>query len=193
MFKYKQLILGTVIGLIFIPITAFATINLNIATNPYPVIVDGIETDVDGYNINGSTYLKLKDFEKAGLEVKFNSDNKQIEVSTSAGTASGSQAQDNSEPATNSQITSKPTSTPDGITNIDEWEGKYYIGTSYIDNKCKKTGYSFEFNIKLQKWQLLKDDTVILEDVPITMTYSYGSVEYTYYINNIMPIISTGN
>lgn len=193
MFKYKQLILGTVIGLLFIPITAFATINLNIATNPYPVIVNGIETDVDGYNINGSTYLKLKDFEKAGLEVNFNSNNKQIEVSTSVDTPSGSETSDTQKPATNTQITSKPTSTPDGITNIDEWEEKYYIGCLYINNKCKENGYSFEFNIKLEKWQLLKADTVIFENVPITMTYGYGAVEYNYYVNTIMPIISTGN
>lgn len=79
----KKFVSGLLIGiLIALSVTTFAAVELKIAPNPYDVIINGSKADVDGYNISGSTYLKLTDFKQAGLEVSFNKDSKEIEITT---------------------------------------------------------------------------------------------------------------
>ena len=78
----KKFISGLIVGIIMaVAVTAFAAAKLNIVPNPFPVLIDGVETPVEGYNINGYTFLKLADFKKAGLAVKFNEADRQIEIS----------------------------------------------------------------------------------------------------------------
>ena len=68
----KKFVLGFIIGaLLFSFASVYAAGELNIASNPFPVFINGVQTEVDGYNINGYTYLKLRDFELAGLKVDF--------------------------------------------------------------------------------------------------------------------------
>lgn len=79
----KKFISGFLIGiLITLSITTFAAVELNVAPNPFDVLIDGKTADIQGYNINGSTYLKLSDFVEAGLGVNFNKATKQIEIVT---------------------------------------------------------------------------------------------------------------
>ena len=55
--------------------------NLIINPNPFPIIVDNNHVDVDAYNINGFTYLKLADVGKTlNTSVRFNDVEKRIEV-----------------------------------------------------------------------------------------------------------------
>lgn len=77
----KKFISGLVVGIIIaVAVTAFAAAELNIVPNPFPVLVNGTKTEVEGYNINGYTFLKLADFKKVGLTVKFNETDKRIEI-----------------------------------------------------------------------------------------------------------------
>ena len=79
--KYKQFMIGFLVGaLLFSLSPVFAEGGLNIMENPFPILVNGQPTEVEGYNINGYTFLKLVDFGKAGLVVKFNETEKRIEI-----------------------------------------------------------------------------------------------------------------
>lgn len=79
----KKFIMGFVLGaLLFSFSSVYAATGLNIMLNPYPVLINGIQTIVEGYNINDYTFLKLADFKKAGLTVKFNETEQQIEVTS---------------------------------------------------------------------------------------------------------------
>jgi hypothetical protein len=71
----KKYLSGLLTGIIVsLSITVFAA-EFNIIPNPYPILIDGVQTEVEGYNIDGSTFLKLKAFEKAGLEIAFENNN----------------------------------------------------------------------------------------------------------------------
>jgi len=77
----KKFVSGLIAGVIVtVAVTAFAADTLKVVPNPFPVLIDGVKTEVEGYNINGSTYLKLRDFEKVGLGVDFV--DKQIIITT---------------------------------------------------------------------------------------------------------------
>lgn len=78
----KKYLSGLLTGLILaLSFTVLAS-ELNIIPNPYPVLINGTNQNVDGYNINGYTYLKLSDFKKVGLIVKFNETDQQIEITS---------------------------------------------------------------------------------------------------------------
>ncbi len=77
----KKFILGFILGsLIFGATAALAEEALQVKLNPFPILINGIKSDVEGYNINGFTFLKLADFKKTGLKVAFNETEKQIEI-----------------------------------------------------------------------------------------------------------------
>lgn len=79
----KKIIIGFILGIILtFPISIFATSSLNITNNPFPVLINGVIEQVEGYNINGYTFLKLADFKKAELDINFNSTKRQIEIYT---------------------------------------------------------------------------------------------------------------
>ena len=146
MFKYKQLVIGIVIGLLFIPISGFAAAKLNIIANPYPVIIDGVKTKVDGYSINGSTYLKLTDFKKAGLTVKFNETDKQIEITSVVSYTAAPQAKTESLTGSTSTM-SAATITYDETTGLP-------VGATYTEYKGCKTAVLYNGNIYLTKGDL---------------------------------------
>ena len=69
----KNFITGFITGgIICAAVTGFA-VEYAVTTNPYPVKVNGVETAIEGYNINDSTYFKLRDVADAvgGFEVGF--------------------------------------------------------------------------------------------------------------------------
>lgn len=76
--KYNQLIIGLIIG-------AATTLSISalaeyvIEPNPYPVTLNGVRIDIEGYNINGYTYFKLRDVgEYLGFGVDFYRDTIQL-------------------------------------------------------------------------------------------------------------------
>ena len=80
----KKFILGFVLGAIIFRFTAiFAEEVLRILPNPYPVLVDGTKHDIQAYNINDYTYLKLADVGNIlGTKVIFNQTDSQIEIAS---------------------------------------------------------------------------------------------------------------
>lgn len=57
----KNFITGFITGgIICAAVTGFA-VEYAVTANPYPVKVNGVETAIEGYNINDSTYFKLRD------------------------------------------------------------------------------------------------------------------------------------
>jgi hypothetical protein len=71
-YNMKKFFAGLITGvLISLSVTAFAAVQLKVVPNPFPVFINGDQAQVDAYNINGSTYLKLSDLKTAGLDVTF--------------------------------------------------------------------------------------------------------------------------
>ncbi len=89
----KKYIAGLITGLIIaVSFTTYAAVQLKVIPNPYPVFINNTKANVQGYNINGSTYLKLSDLKATGLDVKFAESKITI---TSANTAGSDQVQVN--------------------------------------------------------------------------------------------------
>ena len=73
--NHKDLIVGVVIGAILFGNVGIIASNIyNITPNPFKITVNGLSKNIEGYNINGSTYFKLRDI---GNEVGFNVDFKE--------------------------------------------------------------------------------------------------------------------
>lgn len=184
----KKFVIGFILGaMIFGSGIVFAEEVLKIVRNPYPVLINGVITEVDGYNIDGSTYLKLRDFEKAGLGVNWNNEKRQIEITSVEANNDIMESEETSKGEMT--VTEKITQTPDGITQIDTWEGKQYIAYIYVRNKIKEKGYDFLQPIGVDKWQVVKGDSIIIDDVPVTQVFGRTAVEVDYYINTILPLI----
>ena len=57
----KKFTLGFVIGgIVCSALTGFA-VEYAVTANPFPIKVDGVSKSIEGYNINDSTYFKLRD------------------------------------------------------------------------------------------------------------------------------------
>ena len=80
-FKHKELFVGIVLGaMIFGGISIFADGTLNVYPNPFKITVNGVEKDIEGYNINEYSYFKLRDIgEQVGFDVDFKEDTIMIE------------------------------------------------------------------------------------------------------------------
>lgn len=105
----KKFVSGLIIGILLtLSITTFAAVELEIIPNPYKVLIDGKTADVHGYNINGSTYLKLTDFVEAGLGVNFNKDTNQIEISTPSTTTEQKEGESVEKQPSNSSNKTQP-------------------------------------------------------------------------------------
>ena len=83
--KAKQLIIGVVVGALLFGILPTLAVDfitdLKIINNPFPIFVEQEEKEVEAYNIDGYTYLKLADVGKAlDVIVKFNETESKIEI-----------------------------------------------------------------------------------------------------------------
>jgi hypothetical protein len=77
----KTLAIGLIIG-IMLGMGVFA-VEYVINPNPYPIVVNGQQQDIQALNIDGFTYMKLADAAKVlNTSVKFNEVAKQIEINT---------------------------------------------------------------------------------------------------------------
>lgn len=76
----KNFITGFLAGsLLFGAVGAFA-VNYTATQNPYPVMLNGQNVQMEGYNINDNTYFKLRDISSVvgGFDVEFNNDTIQL-------------------------------------------------------------------------------------------------------------------
>jgi hypothetical protein len=167
----KNIIIGMVIGLT-IGTTAgvFAANQFTINPNPFPINVNGEKTtDVSGLNVNGSTYLKLRDFNKLeGVGVMFDSTNKDIEIVTN-----GMQK-----------------FTPDDVRCDKLSDNNYYITTGELRFKAETFGYKLIKNARISpvRYQLSKDGKIVIDDMPYLLIEGNDRVTYDYYVNTLMPL-----
>lgn len=166
-----------------------------------------------GYNyIPASTFKSICD--KIGIGFKWDGTSKEIQLATSSSTATSAastKALATTTTSTTSNMgvktmatTDKIKETPDGITNIDTWEGKQYIGINYIQNVINKKGYDIVPSIKTNKFMLIKGNSpdfkynlkskeseyaILIDDVPTVSAYGGHNIEANYYINTILPLI----
>lgn len=73
----KKFLIGLICGIFISSSTVMAYQSYVAYKNEYSVFVDGQESDIDGYNINGYTYFKLRDI---GKYIGFNVDFKEGDI-----------------------------------------------------------------------------------------------------------------
>ena len=73
----KKFLIGLICGIFISSSTVRAYQSYVAYKNEYSVFVDGQESDIDGYNINGYTYFKLRDI---GKYIGFNVDFKEGDI-----------------------------------------------------------------------------------------------------------------
>ncbi|MFA7216271.1 MAG: hypothetical protein WC187_09635 [Bacillota bacterium] len=192
----KKIIIGFIVGaLMFGIIPVMAEGELSVTPNPFPVVIDGVVAEVEGYNINGYTFLKLADFGKAGLTVKFNETDKQIEISGKE------KAIITPEPI--------PDKGEEPVSDVERFEENGYKGVKAngveyyymmsIHDKIYSKGYDFRYNSNTGKWALTYNNDVpamsiekvetVLEGVPCKDFGGLPHVEKEFYLNNILPLL----
>lgn len=191
----KKYISGLLAGIIIATsLTAFAAAQLKVIPNPYPVFVDGTKANVQGYNINGSTYLKLSDLKSAGIDAKYNKDKKQIEVKMAVDSTSkaepttdyeGNSSIDFSDAETISKT--NPTILFEGdnfeITTLNGMKAIRYKNGTYVceEDLSKRTGIISRLNGDIRNTiSLYKDGTVILKSDNADIKYYIGYKGFRY-------------
>lgn len=196
----KTLIVGIIIGAVAaVSITALA--EYITTPNPYPVKVNGEVVQVEGYNINDSTYFKLRDVADAvgGFSVDFADDT--IIVSTDGGKAPTSTPVPTATDTPDTELVASVSATPnpklplyryggdeynpnahidehtfssDGLVIDTLEDGKQYVETLDIESvyNIKAYGYVFGTNcIYDQQYNIVLDNMVISEHYDIELNY----------------------
>ncbi len=191
----KKFIIGFIVGaLMFSIIPVMAQEGLTVVPNPFPVLIDGVVTEVEGYNINGYTFLKLADFGKAGLTVKFNETDKQIEISsTEKAIITPEPIPDKGDDV----VSDVQVYEENGYKVIMDNEVEYYSWKSICDN-IEPKGYNIGYDktgdsMFLIKYNTIKkstaDSTKILESIPYKIFNDATHIPKDYYLNKIFPLI----
>jgi hypothetical protein len=203
----RQTITAFVLGItIALSGAIFAAEELRIYENPYPILVNGSEEQVEGYNINDHTFLSLPGLAKIlGIDVKFNQVTDKIEVTTAVYAQNPSITDPAPTPTLVPRIVS-PKPTPRGPEDLEltvvEINGEKYVeptigGYFYaigfrIDSKVDSNGNSI---FMLYKKDYSKDDSdlrLIIPEIP-TKKVNYGLyIDYDYYIKTLLPILKEG-
>lgn len=177
----KNFITGFITGgIICAAVTGFA-VEYAVTTNPYPVKVNGVETAIQGYNINDETYFKLRDVSEAvgGFEVGF--EDNAIIVNTP------------------SQPTATPEPTPTAKDNLSplpevatvEKDGVQYVNKEDIEDMLKSIGLgNYEFSLTQFYDKTKKTEPSLLTDIPYYPD-NENLIPIDYYNNTIIPIINT--
>jgi len=186
----KKFIIGFIVGaLMFGIIPVMAQEGLTVVPNPFPVVIDGVVTEVEGYNINGYTFLKLADFGKAGLTVKFNETDKQIEISSTE------KAIITPEPI--------PDKGDDVVSDVEKFEENgyqairkdgvvYYLKLSILDKIYPEYNIGYDNgNVFLVKYNDKNKDgyTVLLDNIPFKIFEDRTYIEKEFYLNTMLPLI----
>lgn len=147
-------------GIIIASTVGAIAANYTATPNEFPVKVNGQETQIEGYNIEGSTYFKLRDIgDKMGFAVDFQ-DNTIIVGYNVA-----------------NQSFSKVSSVAKGYINIyQDGQGKQYVELQEVDNVCGKTGLFYcmmpkkdgtwefeEYNKDAGKFETIGSGTLLID------------------------------
>jgi len=195
----KKFIIGFIVGaLMFCIIPVMAQEGLTVVPNPFPVLIDGVVTEVEGYNINGYTFLKLADFGKAGLTVKFNETDKQIEISSTKKAV-----------ITPEPIPDKGDDVVSDVEKFEEngyqgirvdgveyyweksvWDNLYFKGFDIGYDKANDTAYLMKYNSSVKS---INDYTVLLENIPKIIYEDRIYIERDFYTAKILPLVEQGS
>ncbi|MGE5631374.1 MAG: hypothetical protein ACM3TR_09795 [Caulobacteraceae bacterium] len=168
----KKFMLGFLFGaLLFASVGVFAA-EYVINPNPFPIVIDGVQQQVEAYNINGFTFLKLADVGKVfNRTVKFNESVPQIEISQ-----------------TGSDIVMEPAPTTENSISIPK--EPVYKKTTYNGD------FAIEYNSKiyLPLYDVQKKYLITVKDNPNkTLTLSKGEKSITINMSDDNSVIIIGN
>lgn len=177
----KKFILGFITGgIIAAAVTGFA-VEYAITANPFPVKVNGVETAIEGYNINNSTFFKLRDVADAvgGFSVDFKDD--AIILDTAAAP----------EPTPTPIPTAKNNLEPLPEVEVETVDGKEYVRKSNIERMLDSIGLGNYKFTSVRFYDSSRDDGVaIILDIP-HHSEDNTLIPYDYYISTIIPKINS--
>lgn len=193
----KKFIIGFIVGaLMFSIIPVMAEGELTVVPNPFPVVINGEVTEVEGYNINGYTYLKLADLSKAGLMVKFNETEGQIEITNKKENAAITP-----EPMPDKGDDDMERYKENGYDVINE-DGVEYYSLKSIHDLLYPKGYSFRFDSDTGEISMTHNDdypamaiskaVVVLSNIPYKIFEGITHIPKDFYIDTILPIVNGG-
>lgn len=199
----KKYIAGLLTGIILsLSLTTFAAVKLEAIPSPFPILIDGIKSTIEAYNIKGSTYIKLADLKAAGVDANFNSEKKQIEIKTIDGSTTIAEPAIPESEKTNSGLpdfsvpeidqTSRYIYNPTNLHKNDEnvKEVTYnnmsaieYKGNTYLSEleMEKVKNITLKFIAKNNTYQLFKDKSLILETADATPKYYVNYNGFAYF------------
>lgn len=193
--KHKEFIAGVVLGgVIFGSITIFANDLLNVTINPFKVKVDGIERRIEGYNINGNTYFKLRDIgEYVGFDVDFKEETILIKtfedfIQTDTKASSSDVTEDLYISKIDNMLSSvKPRF---GLMNDGTNIGYYYSDLNLLlNNTVLKGNYIHSDDGDTYYLQLFdKSGKVIIEHIDPILIRAKLCLSPSYFINTILPL-----
>ncbi len=192
--RFKSLICGILIGsLATISITALAELIAN--PNPYPVKVNGETVQIEGYNINDSTYFKIRDVAVAvgGFDVDFVDGAVAIKTTEITPTETPTPVPLSQIPPEATEINPKLpkiisiASTHDGLTSdgipYEITDGVKHVSTGDIEivYGLREKGYAFG-----TKTLYDKDNNIVFDNMTVLSDEHYD-IEYTYYETVLRP------
>ena len=166
----KKYIAGLLTGVILsLSLTTFAAVKLEAIPSPFPIMIDGIKSTIEAYNIKGSTVIKLSDLKKVGVDAKFNSDKKQIEISTIEGSTT------KAEPTLNEAVPEKETI---NTSTLEVTSTRTVDGLTVYIAGGKEYVYRYDVSAALQK----KNDS------DSSKSYNKYNIAYSYFLS--LPVSS---
>lgn len=175
----KKFISGFISGAILFSVAGALAASFTANPNPFPIKLNGNDVTIEGYNIEGSTYFKLRDIADVlgGFEVGF--DDGTITLTT---------------PDNKPEQTAEPTQAPSSTVTeplpdvpIHTIDGVDYVYKPEIEKMLDDIGLNkYEFGV----WSFVNTDdySTILDDIPY---YDILYIPYDYYQETIVPIINS--
>lgn len=174
----KSITLGILIGAITtLSFTALA--EYIVVPNSFPVKVNGQTVQVEGYNINDSTYFKLRDVADAvgGFEVGF--EDNAIIVNTPQ------------KPTSAPTPTVNPDLSPLPEVEVETVDGEEYVRKSRIEEMLDSIGLGqYKFTSVRFYDSSQNNGVALIKDIPHHPN-SNTLIPYSYYISTIIPVINS--
>lgn len=193
--KHKEFIIGLILGgIIFGSFTIFAENLFNVTINPFKIKVNGTECSIEGYNINGNSYFKLRDIgEHIGFDVDFKEETILIETSNNVlMPEADTLLADNEENIYISMIenmlkNAKPSM---GLMKDDKNIGYYYADLNLIlKNVIIAGNYTPLDSGDTYYLQLInKTGDVIIENLDSILVNSKLCITPSFFVNTILPL-----
>lgn len=175
----KKLVFGIIIGAMLATGIVYA-VEYAIEPNPYQMTVDGHSVWMEGYNINGYSYFKLRDIgDRLGFGVDFMEDTIVIDSNKAEPTAA---------PTPSGQF--EPVYAIDGIEArvYDGYDG-YFIFQGDIENKYYGD-YTFKLKQPDNTYYIGWRDKVFFDNYPQGGPYN-GGVELEWYNTVLQPWLAS--